>query len=293
MSLRQIAWRTAEERADAWLKRQTCCLDKVGGAAECGCAAMAERLFPTEYAEVTATVTPAVAHGQSYDLVVGVDLGYVNDRCTIVTVAAEPGGLVVTDAVRLPTVADMQAVDGYFATVFASLRQVLDDVLAVTAGRVAAVVDVTGNTASVELLRAAAKGLPRRCEVLPVSITGGEREGRSKADERVMLPKNPAVENLSAMLGRRRADDGPWLRIDPDCEDRAELLRQLGEFTASTTAAGNTTYAAAGSGHDDLAMALVTAVFPFRGRRARVHNPANYDRARAAAKTVLRDRKIG
>ena len=120
------------------------------------------------------------------------------------------------------------------------------------------VVDATGvGMPVVDMLRAARPG----CAILPVWITGGEKERFDGAVWRV--PKLDLLARLQALLETKR------LRIPRRMRETERLMRELMSMRSERRASEHLKVGAEGAGeHDDLALAVGLAVWP--GRKPRV-----------------------
>ena len=117
------------------------------------------------------------------------------------------------------------------------------------AGQVSVTVDSTGVGAPVvDLLREARLG----CEVMAVSITGGERENQSGSGWNV--PKRDLIAGVQVLLERGE------LRISSKLRDSRALVKELLDVRMSSGGGGKVRMGADGSGeHDDLVVALALA----------------------------------
>ena len=124
------------------------------------------------------------------------------------------------------------------------------------AGNCCLVVDATGvGLPVVDLLRAAEIG----CEVIPVIITGGERESRQGSFWHV--PKRDLITGVQVLLEKEQ------LRIARRLPETGPLVRELMDVRTEIRGAGRARWGAEGCGqHDDLVMAVALACW--RGRRA-------------------------
>lgn len=113
------------------------------------------------------------------------------------------------------------------------------------------VVDATGvGRPVIDLIEAA------RIYPLAVTITGGDSVAHDGRSYRV--PKRDLVSTVEILLQERR------LKIARDMDHSAALVDELLSFRASISAAGHDTYAAGGSAHDDLVIALALACWRAR-----------------------------
>lgn len=120
------------------------------------------------------------------------------------------------------------------------------------------VVDATGvGMPVVDMLRAARPG----CGIIPVWITGGEKERFDGAVWHV--PKLDLLARLQALLETKR------LRIARRMRETERLTRELLSMRTERRASGHLKVGAEGAGeHDDLALAVALAVWPGRKPRA-------------------------
>ena len=123
------------------------------------------------------------------------------------------------------------------------------------AGRCTLVMDATGVGAPVlDLLRGARLG----CPIVPVIMTGGEKESRVGGLWHV--PKRDLICGLQVMLERRE------LGFPASLPASRELAKELADVESRMTWAGGRVYGAMGEGqHDDLVIA--TALACWRARR--------------------------
>ena len=121
-------------------------------------------------------------------------------------------------------------------------------------GQVVAVVDATGVGAPVvDLLRAARLG----CEVMPVSITGGERTSRNGAVWNV--PKQDLIAGVQVLLEHGE------LRIAKGLREAWPLVKELVDVRITKSASNRIRLGADGAGeHDDLVIAVALACWRAR-----------------------------
>jgi hypothetical protein len=114
------------------------------------------------------------------------------------------------------------------------------------------VVDATGVGAPVvDLLRQAQLG----CELMPVTITGGEKESAGS------VPKRDLIAGLQVAMERRE------LRVAPGLKESGALIRELMDVRLGSTPSGRLRMGADGFGeHDDLVIALALACWRARRR---------------------------
>jgi hypothetical protein len=123
-------------------------------------------------------------------------------------------------------------------------------------GQVTAVVDATGVGAPVvDLLRAGQVG----CEVVPVSITGGERVTRNGAVWNV--PKQDLIAGMSVLM------ENGQLRIARGLRDAGALVKEMADMRRVQRESGRERLGAEGSGeHDDLVIAVSLGCWKARQR---------------------------
>jgi hypothetical protein len=103
--------------------------------------------------------------------------------------------------------------------------------------------DATGvGRAIVDLMR------ERGLSVRPVVITGGDNATREGSEHHV--PKRDLVAAVQVLLQTRR------LHVARELAEADNLASELGNFAVNINARGHDTYNAAGSGHDDLVIAV-------------------------------------
>jgi hypothetical protein len=126
-------------------------------------------------------------------------------------------------------------------------------------GRSTLVMDATGLGGPVlDLLRAARLG----CEIIPVTITGGDREINSGGMWRV--PKRDLVNRLQLMFERKE------LKIASRLREAETLVRELMNMRVKVSVTGHDSYAAGQeSTHDDLVLALALACWRAKGNLSR------------------------
>ncbi|WP_405750014.1 hypothetical protein OHA19_10545 [Streptomyces sp. NBC_00012] len=212
--------------------------------------------------------------------VIAMDLGGRRDAsaAAILVPDADGSGVTCTYATRFPLRAQGPE-EGYYRTQARHLASMVTRALAATSGPVRVLLDVTRDEGGREIFTAE---LPRdhRVEFWPVWITSGTAPGVAR-DGRRMVPKAALVNTAKAAFSRQRPDGGPWVAI-AEFPEAEVLRRELTQFAARTTAAGNTVFEAR-KGHDDLAIALLMALYGLgQDTSARVVcNPANYDQGRS------------
>jgi hypothetical protein len=91
--------------------------------------------------------------------------------------------------------------------------------------------------------------------VYPVAVTITAGETMARDGHRYRVPKRDLVTSVEVLLQERR------LKIAQDIGDRAAMVDELLSFRASVTGAGRETFAAEGSAHDDLVIALALALW--------------------------------
>jgi hypothetical protein len=91
--------------------------------------------------------------------------------------------------------------------------------------------------------------------VYPVAVTITAGETMARDGHRYRVPKRDLVTSIEILLQERR------LKIGEAVRDRAAMIDELLSFRASVTAAGRDTFAAEGSAHDDLVIALALALW--------------------------------
>jgi hypothetical protein len=133
-------------------------------------------------------------------------------------------------------------------------------------GRCTLVADGTGVGAAVmDLLRDADLG----CEVLAVTITGGEEPGRSRWAYHV--PKKDLVARLRVLL------ETGELRIAKGLREAGRLTEEMMAMRGKVTGAGRRTYGAGGEAHDDLVLAVALACWGARlGEVGEMNKRLNY-----------------
>jgi hypothetical protein len=273
---RAFAWRTAREKAEAWLDGRACCIE--AGKPQCVCEQLAEREFPDRYAAAATAVARQGVFDPHSGVVVSVDLGYVNDPSTVVTIVPDRGGVVVTTAVRLKLRDATDPGMSYFRVQFRQLADVVARAATQTKGPIRVVVDVTGNTGAIGTLREELAEHMGRIELWPIWISPGDKVNIDPVDGRYKVGKQLLVETSRADFLRLREDGTPWIAINPRMRDLEEFTRQLRTFGAKVTASGNVTFEGR-QGHDDLALAAFQGLWALgRETSARVvGNPINYD----------------
>jgi hypothetical protein len=117
------------------------------------------------------------------------------------------------------------------------------------AGQCALVVDGTGVGAPVvDMLRAARLG----CNIVPVTITGGEKAHRSGSAWSV--PKQDLMASVQVLLEKDQ------LKIAKGLRELGALMRELTDVRSTTRSSGRVRLGADGCGeHDDLVIALALA----------------------------------
>ncbi len=140
-----------------------------------------------------------------------------------------------------------------YLAVIERLRQIVNSRELV--GRCILVMDATGLGGPVlELLRAARLG----CQIIPVTITGGDREINSGGMWRV--PKRDLINRLQLMLERKE------LQIASRLREAETLVRELINMRMKISIAGHDSYAARSeSDHDDLVLAVALACWRAKG----------------------------
>ena len=173
---------------------------------------------------------------------VGVDLGQRRDHTAIAVVEQSRGELLVRFLMRVP-----------LGTPYPIVVDLVREVTAheQLAGRCVAVVDATGVGAPVvDMLRNARLG----CEVVPVTITGGDKESGSHLGWSV--PKKDLIAGVQVALERGE------LKIAKELKDAGALMRELGDMRMERHASGKVRMGADGAGqHDDLVIALALAIW--------------------------------
>ncbi|WTD02125.1 hypothetical protein OH717_05845 [Streptomyces albidoflavus] len=212
--------------------------------------------------------------------VIAMDLGGRRDASAAAILVPNPNGngVACTFATRFPLRAQGPE-EGYYRTQARHLASMVNHAMDATQGPVRVLLDVTRDEGGREIFTAE---LPsdRRVEFWPVWITSGAVPGVAR-DGRRMVPKAALVNTAKAAFSRQRPDGGPWVSI-AEFPEAQVLRRELTQFAARTTAAGNTVYEAR-KGHDDLAVALLMALYGL-GQDTSVRvigNPANYDQGRS------------
>jgi phage FluMu gp28-like protein len=177
---------------------------------------------------------------------IGVDLGQKQDHTAIVVVekavAERTEFLLVRHVERV-------ALGTPYPLVVAHLREMVSRTE--LRRRCALTVDGTGlGGPVVEMLRAAGLG----CEITAVTITGGEREGRSRGLS-VSVPKRDLMAGVQVAL------DNGELRIARRLKELGSLVRELVDVRmTSGLGSGRVRIGADGYGeHDDLVIALALA----------------------------------
>jgi hypothetical protein len=129
------------------------------------------------------------------------------------------------------------------------------------AGRCILVVDATGvGRPVVDLLKRERPG----CTLMPVNITGGASESRSRGYYGV--PKRDLVTGMQVLL------QSGGLQIASGIPHGATLATEMADMRAKVTAAGNTQFGAWREGaHDDLVLAVALACWG--ARRKYPHGP--------------------
>ena len=119
--------------------------------------------------------------------------------------------------------------------------------------------DATGLGAPVlEMLRNASLG----CQIVPVIITGGERETGSGGMWRV--PKRDLINRLQIMFERKE------LKIAGRLREADHFARELMSMRVKLSVAGHDSYAAGReSDHDDLVVAVALACWRAKGPLSR------------------------
>ena len=180
----------------------------------------------------------------------GVDLGQKKDHTAIAVAERWDGGR----AFLAPTMKCLEVrylervrLGTRYTVVAERVRQMVQSEK--LAGRIAVAVDATGVGAPVvDLLRAARLG----CQVMAVSITGGERESQTGSGWNV--PKRDLIGGVQVLLERGE------LKISRKLQDSWTLVKELLDVRMTLSGAGKVRLGADGSGeHDDLAIALAVA----------------------------------
>ncbi|MDQ2948083.1 MAG: hypothetical protein M3Y27_19460 [Acidobacteriota bacterium] len=144
-----------------------------------------------------------------------------------------------------------------YLAVVERLRQVVNSRELI--GRCTVVMDATGLGGPVlDLLRAAGLG----CEIVPVTITGGDRETYSGGMWRV--PKRDLINRLQLLFERKE------LQIASRLREAETFARELMNMRIKVSVAGHDSYAAArASNHDDLVLAVALACWRAKGNLSR------------------------
>ena len=144
-----------------------------------------------------------------------------------------------------------------YLAVVERLRQIVNSRELV--GRCTVVMDATGLGGPVlDLLRAAGLG----CEIVPVTITGGDRETYSGGMWRV--PKRDLINRLQLLFERKE------LQIASRLREAATFAGELMSMRIKVSVAGHDSYAAAReSAHDDLVLAVALACWRAKGNLSR------------------------
>ena len=144
-----------------------------------------------------------------------------------------------------------------YLAVVERLRQIVNS--RELAGRCTLVMDATGLGGPVlDLLRAAGLG----CEIVPVTITGGDRETYSGGMWRV--PKRDLINRLQLLFERKE------LQIASRLREAETFARELMNMRIKVSVAGHDSYAAAReSNHDDLVLAVSLACWRAKGNLSR------------------------
>ncbi len=144
-----------------------------------------------------------------------------------------------------------------YLAVVERLRQIVNS--RELAGRCTVVMDATGLGGPVlDLLRAAGLG----CEIVPVTITGGDREIYSGGMWRV--PKRDLINRLQLLFERKE------LQIASRLREAETLARELLNMRVKVSSAGHDSYAAGRENvHDDLVLAVALACWRAKGNLSR------------------------
>ena len=126
-------------------------------------------------------------------------------------------------------------------------------------GRCTLVMDATGLGGPVlEMLRHARLG----CDIIPVTITGGDRETNSGGMWRV--PKRDLINRLQLMFERKE------LKIAGRLREAETFAQELMSLRVKLSVAGHDSYAAGReSAHDDLVLAVALACWRAKGPMSR------------------------
>jgi hypothetical protein len=125
-------------------------------------------------------------------------------------------------------------------------------------GRCSLVMDATGLGGPVlEMLRNARLG----CQIIPVTITGGDRQTDTAGMWRV--PKRDLVNRLQLMFERKE------LKIASRLREAETFARELMTMRLRISVAGHDSYAAEGESHDDLVLAVALACWRAKGPMSR------------------------
>ena len=188
---------------------------------------------------------------------VGVDLGRQRDHSAIAVVERvervvhgehpKLRGILVRYVERLP-------LGTSYVEVVARVREIATDYFIRT--KCTVVVDATGvGEPVVDMLRQARLG----CEIVAVTITGGDREndaGSTGQAPRCSVPKKDLIGGLQALLEKRE------MRIAADIPEVGALVKELIDMRVVAREGGRVQIGAEGPGeHDDLVIALALAVW--------------------------------
>jgi hypothetical protein len=211
---------------------------------------------------------------------VGVDLGQRRDHTAIV--AVERVGPVSAVSSRTPEIhvrfAERVPLGTPYPRVVERVREVVQGLGSAArassmwgmAAKCTVVVDATGVGAPVvDLMRGAGLGSMRPgmpampCEVVAVTISGGERERslRSNGGRAWSVPKRDLIGGVQTLLERGE------LKIAAKLREREALRRELLDVETRENASGRMRIGADGAGeHDDLVIALALACWRARMR---------------------------
>jgi hypothetical protein len=140
----------------------------------------------------------------------------------------------------------------------------LVDAVARIGKRAEVIIDITGVGLPIAQMMPASNLHPTR-----ILITSGNEVSMAHGDWHV--PKKVLVGLLDSHLNNRELALPALSKTSnmPDDLEVKELQRQMQNFVAGYSANGSATYAASGSGKDDLVLALSYAAFALSNRRAR------------------------
>lgn len=190
--------------------------------------------------------------------VVGLDLGQKHDFSAIAVVERREAMSAYTRSVEFTGLAVRHVERVQLGTPYPMVVERVRRILGQLAmrGPQSLVVDATGvGTPVVDMLRGAGLG----CEIVPVTITNGERE--SQAGQGWNVPKRDLMAGLQVLL------ESGELKIAGKMKHRASLVRELVDVQMTRAGMGMSIGADRAGQHDDLAIAVALAVWKGKQKR--------------------------